>query len=151
MYKIYAQIGFLLHKLSLPVIRLLIRRTNRAYLIIQKDDKVLLTNNWFGNNLWALPGGGIRSSETPEQALVREVEEELELKIDQKSLKLLDSGRWQTDQLNFKYLIYGTNQKIGPKFKQNKLELVDVGWVNIESLNTNNTSEEILKVLSKMA
>lgn len=40
------------------------------------EDSVVLVRHWY-NPLWVMPGGGIEKYETPEQAAVRQVEEEL--------------------------------------------------------------------------
>lgn len=45
--------------------------------IIVCDDKVLLIRNTYGRQLWTLPGGGIKPGESPEEAIRREVTEEV--------------------------------------------------------------------------
>lgn len=47
--------------------------------IIQKENKILATKRGYGEfiNMWEFPGGKIESGETKEQALVREIKEEL--------------------------------------------------------------------------
>jgi 8-oxo-dGTP pyrophosphatase MutT (NUDIX family) len=45
-------------------------------LLLNDKDEVLLVRNWLGHQRWTLPGGGIRRSETPHEAAIREVEEE---------------------------------------------------------------------------
>ncbi len=61
---------------------------NRATAVIVRDDEILMVRfEDFGKSFWYLPGGGIEAGETPEQALVREVREELN--IDVESHKLL--------------------------------------------------------------
>lgn len=51
--------------------------------IIQKENKILATKRGYGEfiNMWEFPGGKIESSETKEQALVREIKEELNIEI----------------------------------------------------------------------
>jgi 8-oxo-dGTP diphosphatase len=54
-----------------------------AALLVDEDGKILLSKRPEGKNLsgyWELPGGKVESEETPEAALVRELEEELGVK-----------------------------------------------------------------------
>lgn len=52
--------------------------SRKVRLLSIKDNKILLCNY---NGFWMLPGGKIEDNETPEQALVREIEEELGIHI----------------------------------------------------------------------
>ena len=51
--------------------------------IIKKDDKILATQRGYGEfeGLWEFPGGKIEDGETKEEALVREIKEELNADI----------------------------------------------------------------------
>ncbi len=51
--------------------------------IIRKDDKVFATQRGYGSykDWWEFPGGKIETGETPEEALTREIREELETGI----------------------------------------------------------------------
>lgn len=55
--------------------------------VIKKEDKIFATQRGYGEfkDGWEFPGGKIEDGETPEQALVREINEELntEIKVDQ--------------------------------------------------------------------
>ena len=51
--------------------------------IIRRDDKVFATQRGYGNykDWWEFPGGKIEPGETPEEALIREIKEELDTGI----------------------------------------------------------------------
>ena len=62
--------------------------------IIRKGDRILATQRGYGEwkDWWEFPGGKMEPGETPEEALVREIREELdaEISID----KFLDTVEW---------------------------------------------------------
>lgn len=55
--------------------------------IIEKEDKILIAKRLKGEHkgLWEFPGGKVEKNETSEQALIREIKEELETDISIKS------------------------------------------------------------------
>jgi 8-oxo-dGTP diphosphatase len=53
-----------------------------------KDNTILLTKS-FGKDKYYIPGGKREVGETDEQALIREIEEELSVTIDKNSLKFI--------------------------------------------------------------
>ncbi len=52
--------------------------------IIKNDNKIFVTRRGYGEfeNMWEFPGGKIEVGETKEEALIREIKEELELDIE---------------------------------------------------------------------
>ena len=51
--------------------------------IIKKDNQILATKRGYGEfiNMWEFPGGKIENNETKEEALIREIKEELDTEI----------------------------------------------------------------------
>lgn len=51
--------------------------------VIRKDEKILATERGYGEfkGYWEFPGGKIEANETPADALIREIKEELDVEI----------------------------------------------------------------------
>ncbi|WP_434779743.1 thioesterase family protein [Neisseria sp. Ec49-e6-T10] len=60
-----------------------------ALVELDKDNKQLLVVRVRDNPLWYLPGGKIEANETPKQALIRELKEELDIQLIDQSIHYL--------------------------------------------------------------
>lgn len=147
LYKIYVLTGRISYLVLLPIMRIAIRRTNRVYVCLLNKNKVLLVKGWLGNNKWVLPGGGVNKGEKLEEALSREVYEELGIKLTTQKLKLIKTGNWKSDNLGHRYSIYFIKYH-GVIAKVKKIEITDASWVGIDRLNNDNTSLEVLEAIS---
>lgn len=60
------------------------KRIDVVAAVIQKDQKIFATQRGYGEfkDGWEFPGGKIEAAETPRQALVREIKEELDTEIE---------------------------------------------------------------------
>lgn len=67
---------------AISLIFRIVPKKDRVRVIVYRDDgKILLVRSRFSRQKWALPGGGVKYNESYEQAAVREVLEEIGLKI----------------------------------------------------------------------
>lgn len=84
--KLIITCGYLVYKIiRTPIIwywKLFKIKTKGVRVMLIHDGKVILVRHWY-NSLWVMPGGGIHKYETPEQAAIREVKEELGIDIKQ--------------------------------------------------------------------
>lgn len=103
--------------------------------IIQKENKILATKRGYGEfiNMWEFPGGKIESGETKEQAIVREIKEELniEISVDKFAMDI------EYQYPNF-YLFMSCFMC---SIKEGSIELLehnDGKWITKEELNTLN-------------
>ena len=103
--------------------------------IIQKENNILATKRGYGEfiNMWEFPGGKIESGETKEQALVREIKEELniEISVDKFAIDI------EYQYPNF-YLFMSCFMC---SIKEGSIELLehnDGKWITKEELNTLN-------------
>ena len=92
-------------------------RKNVGMIIINHDQRVLWAKRLHQQSAWQFPQGGIDDGESPEEALFREMEEELGLRQDDVSI-LAETKDWLTYDIPKKYLrcyekpiCYGQKQK----------------------------------------
>ena len=147
MNQVWRLLGRSAYQIALPAIRVVIGRSDRAYLMLVADGKILVVKGWLSRQQWQLPGGGIRRGESPAAALTRELKEETNIDIKDSKLTLVDSGRWQTDKLGHNYRIYMTSLPSRPRASRLKPELVEMAWLRPLELRPGSTAKEILAAL----
>lgn len=76
-------------------------------LIMNNHHQVLLVKNWFVLGEWGLPGGGIRKKKTPKGAAIREVDEELGLKVRPASVRPLGHYATRHTYAPMQLCVYG--------------------------------------------
>lgn len=141
-------LGRLIYMIGRPLIMLGLN-PNRAYVILIdiKKEEVLLLKNILGSGGWSLPGGGLKRGENHLQAARREVQEEINLKLNLKNLKELCSlpakNRFQSGKRVF--YICPFNKKY--KLKHNQKEILMTAWHSLYF--TDDVKPDIQIVLKK--
>lgn len=105
--------------------------------IIKKDNKILATKRGYGEfiDMWEFPGGKIEANETKEEALIREIKEELDCTI--KPTKFALNLEYQYPTFYLKMSCFEATITEGtPKLLEHndarwlaKDELDDVNWI----------------------
>ena len=114
--------------------------------IIKKEDKIFITRRSYGEfaDMWEFPGGKIELGETREDALIREIKEELELDIN--NLEYLTTVEY--DYPNFHLIMHCFICEIcGGKLNLNAHN--DAKWVLLDELSSQNWVPADVEVVKK--
>ena len=101
--------------------------------VIRKDDKIFATQRGYGEfkDGWEFPGGKIESGETPQQALKREIHEELDTEInigDQ-----IETVEYDYPEFHLSMQCYWCNVVSG---KLTLLEAEDARWLTKDTIES---------------
>ena len=114
--------------------------------VIQNEGKILLIRNSYGHKLWTFPGGGIDKKETTEQAIKREVMEEVEIKVN--NLKKI--GEFTTTaEYKIDTVTVFVAKSVNDQFKIDEKEILEARWFFPDNLP--NISEYAKKIISMRA
>jgi 8-oxo-dGTP diphosphatase len=112
-----------------------------TYGLARDGDAVLMVRiaNFGGGDIgkWMLPGGGVDHGETPEQAVVREVEEETGYRVTvDRLLEVASDHRTLDNGTDFHgiYVIYAVTVLSGEPQAEAAGSTDEVGWVEIANL-----------------
>lgn len=114
--------------------------------IVNSENKILLSKrnpNKRRGNLWECTGGSALSGETTEMAAIREVYEELRIKLDIKNGIKVRSLRRDTMHDFYDIWLFRKDIELCD-IKYNKKEVVDVKWVTLNELKKMYLNNEMI-------
>ena len=103
---------------------MLIDWQDRAFISLRSKDKIL-------PNFWEFPGGKIKTNESPDDTIVREVKEELSLEIDKDSLVPFSFNTYTYEKFHAIIFCYICRIWKGTPLSKNKQKVL---WIEIEKL-----------------
>jgi 8-oxo-dGTP diphosphatase len=116
--------------------------SSQKYLIVRRDQ------NQSGAGFWEFPGGKVEAGETSEQALQREIEEELSFVIDVTQLQFLSQNihQYGTKSIDISFYLYKVPHEVS-------LVLVDhddFSWCDINDLVKYQIADADLPVIEQL-
>ena len=106
--------------------------------LIDWQGKVLISlrsKKSFLSNHWEFPGGKIKKNEAPEDAVIREIKEELSLDINKKSLKPISFNNHLYEDFNAIIFFYICRSWKGTPLSKDNQKIL---WVEIDKLKNYN-------------
>ena len=112
------------------IFRIVPQKDRVRVIVYRGDGKILLVRSRFSRQEWALPGGGVNRNESYERAAVREVLEEIGLKIH--NLRYLGKANSHESYVKFSVRVFvarASNYDIKCNF-----EIMEARWLNMNYL-----------------
>lgn len=137
--QLYAALGKVAYVAMIPMLRVYMTPKHHRVrvLLMNEKDEVLLVRNWLGHQRWTLPGGGIRRSETPREAAIREVMEETGIEL----TNLVQIGAFTNPAPESRYTVACFMAQIPKRQPQlsryRRLEVLDTAWFALKRLPPN--------------
>lgn len=108
-------------------------KTQGVRVLVISQNKILLVKHWY-NGMYVMPGGGIKKSETPEYAGIREVKEETGFEINQLDYLLgvySNTTGGKNDTVYCYVILLEEKPLVQNKFN---IEIADLDWFDIDAL-----------------
>ena len=122
------------------------KTTGVKCLIQNQNDEYLLIKTTYSGDYWTIPGGGVRHSESLEDAVIREVKEEVGITIT--DLKQIGSYMSEAEYKKDTVYLY-TAKTFDTEYVLNKKEISEAQWFTKNSIPSNR-SKALNMILSKL-
>lgn len=122
-----------------------------AAALYDSDGKILLARRPEGKSmagLWEFPGGKIETGERPEQALIRELHEELDITVSESDLFPLTFASHAYESFHLFMPLYGTKRWIG---SPRPTEGQELAWVAPQDLHSYPAPEADIPLFTALA
>lgn len=104
-------------------------------IIVNERHQVLLIKNVVSRNKnWTLPGGGVEYGESPNQTAVRELWEELKLRVELDDLEFMADVLQSQTKLRYDIPLFRLQINWFDPADYNKVELADAAWFDVDLL-----------------
>ena len=120
--------------------------------IIRKDNKILIAqrkkDSWMEPNKWEFPGGRIELNETYEQCLIREIQEELGIKIsiDRLFMKTKHTYMKNNEEFPVTLMVYLADWKSG---EVKNIDCQASQWVDAKQIPTFDFAAADISIIKK--
>ena len=143
-----------LYVLARPGIYLLLHNSRRSRVLVICEDELLLIRSDFGSSCWTVPGGGIKCSETAVDGAVRELREEVGIRVKPSQLHELTQttkgyGPFNWPRIHFVFFVVRLSKKLTLTLQ--KHEVTESHWLPLDKLSTANITPEALEVIREGA
>ena len=109
--------------------------TVAAVALVDDERRILVAQRPEGKHmagLWEFPGGKLEEDEIPEQALIRELKEELQIKVTRQDLKPVGFVSHAYEEFHLLMLLYGCTRWYG---KLQATEHSGLKWTYVDALS----------------
>ena len=116
--------------------------------LIENDGKFLFIRNSYGKHGWTFSGGGVHRKETPEEAVKREVREELGINIQE----VKELGEYMNTKEYKRDIVYCFYSKVSnQEISIDKSEISEAQWLSLNDVPEFRSSavDKILKMYKK--
>jgi 8-oxo-dGTP diphosphatase len=114
--------------------------TRARILVTDHSGRVLLVqgkwSQWYGDNSWMLPGGGVRWGEQPAQAAARELAEEIGIIVAADDLELLGREYVREQRIGYSAYLYRLAVNPAVPLKLQRSEIARAEWFDAQTIET---------------